>query len=248
MNKNEPTINKNGLRFEAVNDAIMEPDFKTRLLNAIDFAWELFQSKVALGEVKVNKEASMQLSYSMTLERVLPLFLREVEKGERATIILEMTQFNKLNKRKPALSSDPVYREIDLVLRGISSNEVINIAVEMKCHKQKTSNGNERSAHTDFRRYVYMDLERLEEFCDVDCACTDNDTFDAGVALVMADHDTFHSQKSTLKFSLTNGTKFEPESNDKNLAEAGIVLKKSYNFNWDVREGNYFLKCVVHRD
>lgn len=239
MNKNESTTdedvsttnddgsntNDDELDFEVINEAIKEPDFKERLLHAISFAWNLFQSKVALGEVKINKEASMQLAYSMTLERVLPLFLREIEKGEKATIILEMTNVTnnekrwedvrKANKNLAPKEFKNTYREIDMVLRGYHPIEndtgtnqyaEINIAVEMKCYKTKSSTGGSTGAQNLFERGIYLDLERLEEFCDVDCSpkkqncpdkksqtCIQNKSivFDAGVALVMTDYDGF---------------------------------------------------------
>jgi len=118
-------------------------DAKSRLRYLVDLSWKIFQENINGKQIKINKEASMQLHLSVILKQLGSLFC--FEPGENFTIIMEKFYEGK---------------NIDIVC----SIGNIKAAIELKCLNEKTSKGTYRAAYDISRYQIYKDIERLESY------------------------------------------------------------------------------------
>jgi hypothetical protein len=208
---------------------IIKGTFQQRLRAGVSFAWSIYMEKVASGLLQINKEASMQLQYSLILSQIIPLIC--FNDSEKATIELEKG-VNVSNRR----------REIDLLLKGTNENSSYNIAVEMKCYRDITSSGGKRGATDIFMKDVYEDLQLLESYCTNDSV---DPGVDAGVGLVMNDLGRLVNPKQkTAKcwaYDISQGAKtsLTPLTTPIGGKDVNIALNQSYTFNW-IRKGNFW--------
>ncbi len=207
--------------------------FEKRLRKSISFAWQIFREKTGAKLLPINKEASMQLHYTYILQQVIPLICFH----EDENVKFELETGVRVNDN---------YRVIDLVLKGKNSHGLYhNVAVEMKCYRQKTSSGGQREASDIFMKDVYGDLHLLEEYCNYG-------EFDRGVSLVMNDfiRHVHPKQKSgkCWDYDISHGTKvgdihLETPIGGKKI---DIRLEKSYEFNWVQCGQFWFLEIEGH--
>ncbi len=213
---------------------LLDGGFEERLRKSISFAWEVFTKKVATGLLSINKEASMQLHYSLILHQVVPLIC--YNKDEQVQIELE-AGLNIKGKR----------REVDLILCGLNSklNSSYKIAIEMKCYRTLTSSGRKRGATDIFMKDVYEDLFLLEEYCS-------HANFNRGVALVMTDMERFvNPKKKKAKcwdYDISQGTKVSNVHIKTPIGgkDVDVRLRKSYEFKWINRGEFWFLENEGH--
>ncbi len=207
--------------------------FEERLRKSISFAWQIFREKTGAKLLPINKEASMQLHYSYVLQQVIPLICFH----EDESVKIELETGVRVNDN---------YRVIDLVLKGKNSHGLYhNVAVEMKCYRQKTSSGGQRGASDIFMKDVYGDLHLLEEYCEYS-------DFDRVVSLVMNDLKRHvHPKQKRGKYwdyDISHGTKV----GNKHLKtpfggkKIDIRIKKSYEFNWVQCGQFWFLEIEGH--
>ena len=202
---------------------LLKGSFEERLRKSISFAWGIFSERVGNDLLKINKEASMQLEYSSILKQLVPFIC--FEKDETVNIELETGAI--INGKN---------LEIDLVVDGIKAHNHYRIAVEMKCYRNFSSSGNQRSATNDFKRNVYKDLNALEDYCTVG-------GFDRGVALVMNDLERLVNPKRKNGkgwiFDISQGARVEnliiPDEKKSDV----VRLKKAYEFKW-VQKGLFW--------
>lgn len=200
---------------------LAEEPFEDRLRNTISTAWQIFARKVGGGLIPVNKEASMQLQYASILKQLLPLAVFHADE----TVDLEL---------ETGLKTKSGRYNVDILVRaskGVSDKAESNIAIEMKCYRNRTSSGGSRGAHDIFMKDVYEDLHVLEEYVAAGCARQ-------GVALVMTDLDRFVTPRSKegkcWAYDTSNGFVFP--GGEITIPIGGkpvhVVLERSHSFNW----------------
>lgn len=200
-----------------------------RVKAIIDLCWESFSAKIGCGLIEINKEASMQLQFAYLLKNSLDLTV--YNEGEE--VKLELETGVPVNGR---------LRECDIVIRLIQDEEEVFLPIEMKCYKEYASSGGKRGASDIFFKDVYVDLELLENYAQID-------NYLHGICLVMTDYATipFPSSKTGKKWSydISNGHSILKGANlDVPIGgkEVTIQLNGSYIFNWSTVGKFHFLK------
>lgn len=198
--------------------SVTDDQFAARLRHAVSLAWQAFSRKVGSGLIPINKEASMQLQYAYLLHQVLPLAIQRPD--ESVELELE-TGVNVASGRN----------NVDILVKGKSSDGPSNVAIELKCYRNITSSGGTRGAHDIFMKDVYEDLHVLEEYVAAGVA-------QDGVALVMVDLERFVSPRSksgqcwaydtSQGFTFPGGEITVPIGNK----PVHVSLKRSYTFEW----------------
>jgi len=200
-------------------------EFETRLRRSISVAWSVFAQKVGQGLLPINKEASMQLHYAYVLQQMLPL------------ITFRATEYAAV-EMEAGVPLPQGTREIDILVKGESSEGNHAIAVEMKCYKTFASSGGKRGANDIFMKDVYVDLQLLEEYCRLGHA-------NQGVCLVMTDYRSFvYPRKKDAKcwdYDISHGTRVHDIALNTPIGgkDISIHLAKRYEFSWE-QVGEYW--------
>ncbi|HMS52689.1 MAG TPA: hypothetical protein PKD56_10205, partial [Chitinophagales bacterium] len=116
-----------------------------RVTWAIEFAWTITVDKIVNGEIKVNKEASLQMHYSTILKTVLDLI--KFSPMDRIDIELETTV---------KVGTKPYI--IDILLTYTDGVISEKHSIELKCYKTISSSGGKRGAGDIFMHSVYLDI------------------------------------------------------------------------------------------
>jgi len=209
---------------------ILVGSFEERIRKSISFAWTIFSEKVGSGSLGINKEASMQLQYSIILQSILPLVCFNGYEGVK----IELETGEVVEGRS---------REIDLVVIGTTHHPnikptIYKIAVEMKCYREVTSSGGKRGATDIFMKDVYEDMQLLENYCDLV-------GYDSGVALVMNDLDRLVNPKTkTAKcwdYDISNGAQVSNVHLKTPIGgrPVNFLIRKSYRFDW-IKKGEFW--------
>lgn len=143
---------------------------------AIDFAWNICLKKIQNQEIKVNKEASLQLQYANILKQVLDLAKFSID--ERFEIELETSYF--INNKQ--IIADIV---IEYNKEGLSKKH----AIELKYYKTFASSGGKRGAADIFMCSVYKDLYYSELYIG-------SESVDFVTCLILTDYTNFIYPKS----------------------------------------------------
>ena len=133
----------------AMSDFITASTHEERLRHAVSAAWGIFARKVGGKTIPVNKEASMQLQYAYILRQLIPLTSHSGH--EVADIELET-----------GVKTGSGTNEIDILLKGESTQGKSLIAIELKCYRAIASSGGPRGAHDIFMKDVYEALASLK--------------------------------------------------------------------------------------
>ena len=193
--------------------------FEDRLRYCITASWSIFSKRVGNGLIRINKEASMQLQYAYILHSMLPLVCQA--EGERFELELETG----------VLIGSKSYN-IDILLKGMTNAAKHNIAIELKCYREKSATGGKRGAQNIFMKDVYEDLGILERYVEAGEVNT-------GIALVMTDYRNLVNPKEKSgvaweHYDIADGTKVVPCIKTASIAnkDVCIELKKQYKFAW----------------
>ena len=124
-------------------------DIPSRMKEAVSLAWHILVNKYGNGLFDINKEASMQLQFSVVLNQLIPL----ITLGKDDSFAVELETGVWVNGKS---------REIDLVFSSI--NDPYKIAVEMKCYRKVASSGNSRGAGDIFMKDIYQDISLIESY------------------------------------------------------------------------------------
>lgn len=143
---------------------------------AIEFAWNITIEKIVNGELRVNKEASLQLHYSAILKSVLDLI--KFSPTERIEIELETT-----------VKVDAKPYNIDILIFYSDGNINEKHSIELKCYKTLSSSGGKRGAGDIFMHGVYVDIYYSELYLKHSFA---NHT----TCLILTDYKNFIHPKS----------------------------------------------------
>lgn len=199
-------------------DFVTSTSFNERMRNVVSAAWQIFSRKVGAGLIPINKEASMQLQYAYILRQLLPLIIYSGEES----VELEL---------ETGVQTNTGTKEIDILVKGVSSQGEHLIAIEMKCYRTIASSGGNRGAHDIFMKDVYQDLNLLEDYVTLGIA-------NQGVALVMNDLERFVNPTvkrgkcwdyDMSQGNVINGANLTTPIGGKDI---NINLEKNYAFNW----------------
>lgn len=205
-------------------------NIRERISWAIEFAWIITIDKIVHGEIKVNKEASLQMQYSSILKTVLDLIKHTPV--ERIEIELETTV--KIGAKSYI---------IDIVINfsdGISISE--KHSIELKCYKTLASSGNKRGAGDIFMKDVYKDLFYSELYVKYKCV-------NHATCLILTDYKNFIYPKSKLTknwiYDISqghslNGGHFTTAVGGKNI---DFELSNNYTFDW-TNHGSYWSTII----
>lgn len=192
---------------------------------AIELAWNITVCKIVDGEISVNKEASLQLHYSVILKAVLELI--KFSPTERVDIKLET---GVTIEEKPYI--------IDILLEYEDGTERKRHSIELKCYKSITSSEKKRGASDIFMKDVYLDLYYSELYLQYDCA-------HQSTCLVFTDYENFIRPKSKKTKNWTydisqghflKGRHFNTPIGGKDI---NFKLRNNYKFDWKER-GKYW--------
>jgi hypothetical protein len=196
---------------------------------AVEFAWDITICKIVNGEIEVNKEASLQLHYSIILKNILELL--KFSQEDRFEIKLETTE--EIDKKSYI---------VDILLKYTDGTTSKKHSIELKCYKTLTSSGKPRGAQDIFMKDVYLDLYYSELYLKYKCA-------DYATCLILTDHSNFINPKTkkakNWHYDISNGYSFTGGHFKTPIGgkEVNFKLEKSYKFNWQ-KNGNYWVTLI----
>jgi len=192
---------------------------------AIEFAWNITICKIVSEEIKINKEASLQMHYSTILKTVLDLI--KFSPKDRVEIELETT-----------VNIEGKFYIIDILLtytNGILSEKH---SIELKCYKKFSSSGGKRGANDIFMKDVYLDIYYSELYLQYQFA-------NYATCLILTDYLNFINPKSkktkNWNYDISQGHSFNGGHFTTSIGgkEVDFKLRKMYEFNWQ-KSGNYW--------
>lgn len=197
-----------------------------RVTWAIDFAWCITIDKIVNGEIKINKEASLQMHYSTILKTTLDLI--KYSPKDRIEIELETTVKVGI---KPYI--------IDILLSYTDGFINEKHSIELKCYKTISSSGGKRGAGDIFMYSVYLDLYYSELYLK-------NKFADRATCLILTDYNNFINPKSkktkNWTYDISQGHTFTGGHFTTNIGSNKNVdfkLTKKYTFDWKQND-NYW--------
>lgn len=202
-----------------------------RIKWSIDFSWNICLNKIQNKEIKVNKEASLQLQYANVLKQVLDLV--KFSQDERFEIELESSYF---------IHNKQVIADIVVEYR----NSVINRkhAIELKFYKTFASSGGKRGATDIFMCSVYTDLFYSELYVE-------NKNVDFVTCLILTDYSNFITPKSKTSkcwaYDISDNCLSEAKKYDTSIGgkKNNFELKNRYLFKW-IKNGSFW-SCTIRR-
>lgn len=196
-----------------------------RVTWAIEFAWTITVDKIVNGEIKVNKEASLQMHYSTILKTVLDLI--KFSPTDRIEIELETTV---------KVGTKPYI--IDILLLYTDGAITERHSIELKCYKTISSSGGKRGAGDIFMHSVYLDLYYSELYLA-------NNFTDRATCLILTDYENFINPKSkktkNWTYDISQGHTFTGGHFTTSIGgkKVDFNLTKTFKFDWQ-KNGNYW--------
>src|SRR5690606_2309893 len=198
---------------------IIPEDIDEKIKWIIDFSWSICLNKIQNQEIKVNKEASLQLQYANILKQTL--YLVKFAPDERFEIELESSYF--INKKQIIA---------DIVIEYKNSEISKKHAIELKFYKTFASSGGKRGAGDIFMCSVYKDLYYSELYID-------NKNVDFVTCLILTDYSNFINPKSkdskNWDYDISDNTLTQAKIYDTSIGGKKIYfeLKNRYLFKWE---------------
>jgi hypothetical protein len=193
-------------------------NLRERVSWAIEFAWQITLRKISDGEIKVFKEASLQLHFSAILKEILNLI--KFAPQERFDLELESTvQVN----NKPSI--------IDVLVSYKSSDIFERHAIELKCYRTLSASGKNRGANDIFMHAVYEDLYITEQYLKFKVA-------DITTCLILTDYENFiNPKRKTSKnwmYDISHDYKLNPNRFTTPIGGRNVdfSLESAYHFYW----------------
>jgi len=197
-----------------------------RVAFAIEFAWNITVGKIANGEIKINKEASLQMQYGAILRTVFDLI--KFSPKDRVEIELETTVI--IEKKK---------YHIDILLTYTDGIVSKKHSIELKYYNTIASSGEKRGANDIFKCGVYRDIFYSELYVQHECA-------DHATCLILTDYSSFVDPKSKKgksweAYDISQGHSFVGGEfkTDTGGKKMDFKLSKAYRFDWQ-KIGDYW--------
>jgi hypothetical protein len=205
---------------------MISQNISERVSWAIEFGWRLTIEKIVNGEIKVSKEASLQLHYASILKNLMELI--KFSPKERYEVDLETTVYIGL---KPYI--------IDILITYSDGSEVNEKhSIELKCYKTKAASGKARGANDIFMYSVYIDLFYSELY-------TNNNHADHTTCLILTDYPNFvNPKKKDTKnwiYDISHGNSITGGHFTTSIGgkPVNFNLIRKYTFNW-LQNGMYW--------
>ena len=192
---------------------------------AIKFSWDIVLAKIGNDEIRVNKEASLQLYYSSILKSVLDLL--KFSPTEQFYIDLESTV---LVQSKPLI--------IDILVTYQDATISQKHAIELKCYKTLAASGKNRGANDIFMHAVYMDLYYCEQYIIAK-------KVDFATCLILTDYRNFiYPKKKSSKnwtYDISHESQITPNRFTTSIGgkKVDFSLSNNYRFDW-INKGKYW--------
>ncbi|WP_054509243.1 hypothetical protein [Chryseobacterium sp. ERMR1:04] len=196
---------------------------------SIDFAWKICLSKINNNEIKVNKEASLQLHYANILNNILQLV--RFSPDERFEIELESSYI--INNRQVIA---------DIIIDYKDSKIHKKHSIELKFYKKLAYSGKNRGGSDIFMCEVYKDLHYSELYLI-------NNFVSFTTCLVLTDYEHFINPKNKASknwsYDISNNFLSEAKIYDTSIGGKKILfeLKNQYLFSW-FNHGNLWA-CIL---
>jgi len=218
------TLEQSGQRKEGNHMTIPE-NINDRVNWAIGFAWNITICKIANGEIKINKEASLQMHYSSILKTVLDII--KFASADRIDIELETEV---IIERKRYL--------IDILLTYKNGIVSTKHSIELKCYKTFASSGRRRGGSDIFMREVYRDIYNSELY-------SQHKFTDYTTCLILTDYSNFIAPRSketkNWNYDISQGHSFSGGHFTTSVGgkEVDFKLRGTYEFDWQ-KNGDYW--------
>jgi len=192
---------------------------------AIEFAWNITICKIACGKIKINKEASLQMHYSLNLKTVLDLI--KFSPKDRVEIELET-----------AVIVEGKTYIIDILLTYTDGIVSKKHSIELKCYKEFASSGGKRGASDIFMKDVYLDIYYSELYLQHKFA-------DYTTCLILTDYSNFINPKSkktkNWDYDISQGHSFTGGHFTTSIGgrDVDFRLRETYEFIWQ-KNGDYW--------
>lgn len=203
-------------------------EFQKRIQDIINECWVAFIQQLSERTIRISKEASMQLEFSYLLKTNINKAIKNIDES----IWVDLEKAVVINNRS---------REIDVVIEISKGKMTRFLPIEMKCYRTFATSGGRRAAHDIFKYKVYEDMELLESYSNLP-------NYINGIQLTVTDNVSMVFPKNknakSWTYDTSEGTRLRGGVN-LNTPIGGhpvnLVLSKNYTFNWDNRNGFYFL-------
>jgi hypothetical protein len=198
---------------------------RNRVSWAIKFSWDIVQLKIGNDEIRVNKEASLQLYYASILKEVLSLL--KFSPIEQFYVELEASV---------TVSNKPYL--IDILVSYSDSEVSEKHAIELKCYRTLAASGKNRGANDIFMHSVYVDLHLTEQYVAAGVA-------DLTTCLILTDYQNFvlPKKKTSKNWTYDISHDYQLVANRFTTPIGGksvdFNLHKNYHFLW-TKQGNYW--------
>lgn len=209
---------------------MISKNISERVSWAIEFGWWLTIEKIVNGEIKINKEASLQLHFASILKTLMDLI--KFNANERFDVDLETTVY----VGGKAYIIDALVSYTD----GSGINE--KHSIELKFYKTKSASGKARGANDIFMHSVYVDLFYSELYLQ-------NNHANHATCLILTDYENFvNPKKKTTKnwvYDISHGHQFVGGSFTTSIGGKSVNFKlvKKYKFNW-IQNGMYWSALI----
>lgn len=200
-------------------------NFNDRISWAIEFAWNITVNKIVNGEIKINKEASLQMHYSTILKSVLDLI--KFAPNDRIEIELETSV---IVQTKQYI--------IDILISYTDGKISAKHSIELKCYKTIASSGGKRGAGDIFMHSIYLDIYYSELYLKHSFA-------DRATCLILTDYNNFVNpvSKKTKNWTYDTSQGHSFTGGDFTTSIGGkkvdFKLTKTYKFDW-TKNGDYW--------
>jgi hypothetical protein len=201
-------------------------DYKERLGEIIDSAWDIFKSQFINGRITITKEAPFQHHFANIIKTL----------GDLYCIKREEIFFTDLETKCPNIRNKNKY--VDITCGFIVGKKEIKAAIELKFKTKQ------QGAQDWGRIDAYLDIEAVE--------LSNKNDYDVGRFFMITD-STAYINKSKVGvgtiFSMHQDYKSKPGNFQplkcKGREDTIVKLNGSYSFNWEKHNEFYFLKLVI---
>lgn len=191
-----------------------------RIREIVSISIDIFLNRAALGDIKFENEASMQLQLGVIMQNVGKLF--EFSKEDHFTISLEHIETISPTQKSPAGKA-----RCDIWIELTANGQKTRCAIELKYFPKQNS-----ETITMNRFSILKDLENIEHY----------ESADMGYQIVYTDNKNYTDPNTRSYINIGEGQvlKGNIESNG-----SEVSLQKEYLMHWDIIEAQGKSHCLL---